>query len=206
MEFGEVVRRRRMVRRYSDAPVDAGAVERMLDVARRGPSAGYTQAQSFVVVTERDDREAVAACCDEPAYVRRGFAPWISSAPVLVVPCTSEAAYRARYAERDKAGSRGPAGWAVPYWWVDAGAALMLLLLAAVDEGLAAGFVDVRDPSALRARLHLPSDVEPLGVVTIGHPAPDRRSSSLARGRKPLGQVVHQRRWLGSATPPDDAT
>ena len=27
--------------------------------------------------------------------------------------------------------------WPVPYWFVDAGAALMLVLLAAIDEGLA---------------------------------------------------------------------
>ena len=31
--------------------------------------------------------------------------------------------------------------WPVPYWFVDAGAALMLLLLAAIDEGLGAGRV-----------------------------------------------------------------
>ena len=29
--------------------------------------------------------------------------------------------------------------WPVPYWFVDAGAALMMLLLASLDEGLAAG-------------------------------------------------------------------
>lgn len=195
MELREVVRRRRMVRRYSGAPVGAEVLERILDTALRGPSAGFTQGQSFVVLTEPADRRAVAAFCDEAAYVARGFDPWISSAPVLVVPCTSEAAYRERYAEPDKAGARGPDGWAVPYWWVDAGAALMLLLLAAVDEGLAAGLADVADRERLRGRLGLPTEVEPLGVVTLGHPAPDRRSGSLARGRRPLEEVVHHGAW-----------
>lgn len=195
MEFAEVVRRRRMVRRYDGAPVDGDALRRVLDTARRGPSAGFTQAQSFVVVTGEDDRREVAACCREPAYVARGFDAWVSAAPVLVVPCTSEAAYRERYAQPDKAASPGPDGWQVPYWWVDAGAALMLLLLAAVDEGLAAGFLDVRDRARLRRLLELPGDVEPLGVITLGHPAPDRRSRSLERGRRPLDEVVHTGRW-----------
>jgi hypothetical protein len=49
--------------------------------------------------------------------------------------------------------------------------------------------------SALLAEMRLPADVLPLGVVTIGHPAPDRRSGSLTRGRRPLDDVVHRERW-----------
>ena len=31
--------------------------------------------------------------------------------------------------------------WPVPYWYVDAGALMMLVLLAAIDEGLAGAFI-----------------------------------------------------------------
>jgi nitroreductase len=197
VELGDAVRRRRMVRRYTGEPVDAGALHRILDLARRGPSAGFAQGQSFVVVTDDETRAAIAALCDEAAYTARGFPAWLSGAPVHVVPCTSRGAYEERYAAADKARSRGPAGWDVPYWWVDAGAALMLLLLGVVDEGLAAGFLDVEDTAGLRALLGIPGDVAPLGVVTIGHPAPDRPSSSLVRGRRPWDEVVHLGRWRG---------
>ena len=71
----------------------------------------------------------------------------------------------------------------------------MLLLLAAVDEGLAAGFFGVHRLEGLSAALGLPADVDPIGVVTLGYPAPDRRSGSLDRGWKPLGEVVHKERW-----------
>jgi nitroreductase len=182
-----------MVRAYRPDPVDTAVIDRILDAARRGPSAGFSQGQSFVVVTDHEVRHEVAWACDEPAYVARGFAPWVSPAPVHVVPCTRMADYQERYAESDKAGS-SMASWAVPFWWVDAGAALMLLLLAAADEGLAAGFLSA-DADRLRAVLGIPSDVAPLGVVTIGYPAPDRRSGSLARGRRPLDEVVHRERW-----------
>lgn len=82
-----------------------------------------------------------------------------------------------------------------PYWWVDAGATMMLLLLAAVDEGLAAGFLGVHSVPGLRELLSIPEAVTPIGVVTIGHPATDRRSGSLQRGWKPAAAVVHQEKW-----------
>lgn len=194
MELADVVRRRRMVRHYTDAPVDAAVLDRILDTARRGPSAGFTQAQSFVVVTSEQVRHAIAGLCDEPEYVEAGFDPWISQAPVHVVPCTSAEAYRRRYAEPDKATSTAPDDWDVPFWWVDGGAALMLLLLAVADEGLAAGFL-AAPATPLRDLLAIPAEQLPLGLVTIGHPAPDRRSSSLARGRRPLDDVVRRERW-----------
>lgn len=194
MELGEVVRRRRVVRSYTGEPVDSAALERILDTARRGPTAGYAQGVHLVAVTDADQRHRVAGACGEADYVARGFAPWLSRAPVHVIPCVRVGDYAARYAEPDKAGSAAPDEWEVPFWWVDGGAALMLLLLAAVDEGLAAGFL-APDGPALRAVLDIPADVDPLGVVTIGHPAPDRRSGSLARGRRPPGEVIHRDRW-----------
>lgn len=195
MELREVVARRRMVRNYTDEPVDPAVVERIVDTARRAPSAGFSQGQRFVVVTDAATRRAVADLADEPAYVARGFHPWISRAPVHVVVCASEAAYRERYAEPDK--RSGPAGWPVPYWHVDAGGSLVLLLLAAVDEGLAAGFVGVHRVGGLADLLGIPDGVHPVGVVTLGHPAPDRRSGSLARGWLPLEEVVSRERWGG---------
>jgi nitroreductase len=195
VEFAEVVRRRRMVRAYDGQPIDPGVLHRILDAARRAPSAGNTQAVCFVVVREPDDRAAVAAVCGEQAAVDRGLPRWVSTAPVLVVPCLREATYHERYAEPDKRGARSPASWEVPWWWVDAGQSLMLLLCAVVDEGLAAGLLDVTDRPALSRLLALPDDVVALGVVTIGHPAPDRRSSSTRRGRRPLAEVLHDGRW-----------
>ena len=195
MEFREVVRRRRMVRRYQPEPVDPGALQRILDAARRGPSAGFTQGQSFVVVTDPHLRRSIAELAGEAAYVARGFDPWLSQAPVIVVACTSEEAYRERYREPDKLGTAGELAWDVPFWYLDAGAAVMLVLLAAVDEGYAAGLQLVADEAGLRALLGIPGDVQPIGLVTIGKPAPDRPSGSLRRGRKPATELIHRERW-----------
>lgn len=192
MEFSDAIRRRRMVRRYQALGVSAEAVERIVNAGLSAPSAGHSQGQSLVVVTDAGLRTEIARLAGEPGYSERGFDPWLSGAPVHIVVCVSADAYHRRYREPDKSGA---GGWPVPYWWVDGGAALMAVLLAAVDEGLAAGFLGSHSIPGLSRLLGIPEDNAPLGVVTIGHPAPDRRSGSLARGRRPRSETVHYQRW-----------
>jgi nitroreductase len=196
MEFEQVVRKRRIVRHFTPEPVSRESMERILDLARHAPSAGYTQGQSFVVVTDPDKKAALAVLCGEEFYVEAGWDPWISEAPVLVIPCTSEAAYHRRYNEPDKLNDDGTEiEWPVPYWFMDVGGAVQTLLLAVVDEGLAAGFAGVHDLDALRALLGIPSEVTPMGVIPVGHGAPDKKSPSLKRGRKPQTEYAHWDRW-----------
>ena len=191
-----MVRKRRMVRHFKEAPVPAESMDRILDLARRGPSAGFSQGQDFVVVTKGELKRAIAELCGESSYVEQGFHPFISGAPVLIVPCTSEAAYHRRYQEPDKLRTDGTEiEWPVPYWFMDVGSAVMTVLLAAVDEGLAAGYAGVWDLDALRELLGIPDEVTPVGVIPIGHPAPDRRSPSLERGRRDPREVVHREAW-----------
>jgi nitroreductase len=196
MEFRAVVKRRRMVRHFTPEPVAPEAIDRILNLARHAPSAGYTQGQSFVRVTRPELKRAIADLCGEQHYVAGGFDPFISEAPVLVIPCTSEAAYHRRYQEPDKVRDDGrEIDWPVPYWHMDIGCAVMVVLLAAVDEGLAAGFAGAHDLDALRALLNIPAEVTPVGVIAIGHGAPDKPSPSLKRGRRPWADVVHQEGW-----------
>ena len=196
MEFREVVRRRRMVRHFTDEPVAPEVIERMLALVRHAPSAGFTQGQSFVVVTRPELKAEIARLCGEESYVAGGFHPFISGAPVLLVACTSEAAYHRRYREPDKVRADGSEiEWPVPYWHMDIGCAVMILLLAAVDEGLAAGFAGAHDLDALRVLLGIPAEVTPVGVIPIGHRAPDVPSGSLKRGRTPDAAYVHRERW-----------
>jgi len=196
MDFRDLVLKRRMVRHFSDEQVAPELVQQILDLARHAPSAGFTQGQSFVVVTRPELKRAIAELCGEAAYVASGFHPFISGAPVLLIPCTSEAAYHRRYQEADKLQDDGSEiVWPVPYWHMDIGCAVMLALLAAVDLGLDAGFAGAHDLDALRALLGIPADVTPVGVIPVGHRAPDRRSPSLKRGRKPEGEYAHWERW-----------
>ena len=93
MDFYDLLAKRRMVRNFTDEPVDAAAIERILEAAQRGPSAGFTQGQDFIVVTDGKMKKQIAELCHESSYVAGGFDPFISKAPVLIIPCTNEAAY-----------------------------------------------------------------------------------------------------------------
>lgn len=196
MQFEDVVRKRRMVRNFAGAPVAPELVYRIVDLARHAPSAGFSQGQSFIVVTHPDLKKQIADLCGESGYVARGFHPFISRAPVLLMPCTSEATYHRRYREPDKLRADGTEiDWPVPYWFMDIGCSVMIALLAAVDAGLAAGYSGVPDLAALRRLLKIPDEVTPVGVIPIGHRAPDKPSPSLKRRRKPDTDFIHRDGW-----------
>ena len=196
MEFRDVVLKRRMVRNFADKPVDPRLIDRILDLTRHAPSAGFTQGQSFIIVTDPEKRKAIARTCEEDEYVKRGFAPFISGAPVLLIPCTSETAYHRRYQEADKVNEDGSEiVWPVPYWFMDIGCAVMIALLAAIDEGLVSAFAGSKDLDALRALLAIPAEVTPVGVIALGYRAADIPSPSLKRGRKADEEYIHRERW-----------
>jgi nitroreductase len=196
MEFRDIVLKRRMVRNFADKPVDPGLIDRILDLTRHAPSAGFTQGQSFIIVTDPEKRKAIARTCEEDEYVKRGFAPFISGAPVLLIPCTSETAYHRRYQEADKVNEDGSEiVWPVPYWFMDIGCAVMIALLAAIDEGLVSAFAGSKDLDALRALLDIPGEVTPVGVIALGYRAADIPSPSLKRGRQADAEYIHRERW-----------
>lgn len=176
MEFHQVLSRRRMVRRYREAPVDRRAVRRIAAAGERAPAAGGTAGRRLEVVTDPGRRREIARRAGEEDFAKKGYEPWLSRAPAHIIPCVSPAAYVDRYRLPDKAGSSlaglAEVEWPVPYWWVDIGAALQNLLLAAVDEGLAAGFLGAHAVPGLAGLLRLPADFRPIGVVTVGVPAP----------------------------------
>lgn len=114
---------------------------------------------------------------------------------------TSREAYLDRYAEPDKGWTdRDPGRWSAPYWFVDAGMATHALLLAAVNAGLGASFFGVPPDrvSPVRAAFAVPPEQLSIGVVALGHPAPDSgvRGSAVRRPRRPRAELVHHGRWV----------
>lgn len=195
MDFESAVTRRRMVRHFSNEPVPMETVNHILDLAQHAPSAGFSQGSAFVVVTKNETRRRIAELQGEKNYAAAGFHKWISEAPVSLVPCVSERLYHDRYNEPDKLEDGKEIGWPTPYWFFDIGAGCMIVLLAAVDAGLAAAFSGVFDAKGMRALLGIPAHFHPVGVVSIGHPLKDVRSPSLKRGRRAFGEFVHYERW-----------
>ena len=196
MEFRELLRRRRMVRSYSDEPVPREVVERIVGVVRRAPSAGFSQGHRLYVVMDADRRQAIARLAGEEEYEQLGLERWISGAPVHVVVGVREESYHERYRQPDKLVDGEEIGWPAPYWYVDSGALFMLVQLAALDEGLVTGVFGVvpGDVPALKELVGIPDDVHFVCVLTIGHRSAQgddaAQSSRLRRRRLELDELV----------------
>jgi len=196
MEFQTVVRKRRMVRHFTSEQVSREEIDHILELAQHSPSAGFSQGSAYVVVTDTETKDKVAKLQGEGDYSVLGFHKWISEAPVAIVACTSEKLYHDRYNEPDKLDENGKEiEWPTPYWFFDIGAGCMVLLLGAVDAGLAAAFSGVFDVNGMKDMLGIPAHFHPVGVISIGHGAPDVKSQSLKRGRRKWADVIHYDRW-----------
>ena len=116
-----------------------------------------------------------------------------------LVISANEQLYHARYNQADKLAATGGVEitWPVPYWFVDAGALMMLVLAAAIDEGLASAFIGHPDQKRIFDELlGLPEEVVPIG---LGADRPARPGAPIgARLRemqRPLDDLVHWQRW-----------
>lgn len=201
MEFQEVVRKRKMVRRYAERPVDARMVDRMLENAVHAPSAGFSQGWSFLVLDRPSDVDRFWAVASPPdAGPQDAWLTGMRTAPVVIVPLSSKAAYLDRYAEADKGWTdREEQRWPVPYWHIDTGMASLLILQTAVDEGLGACFFDIprEQLDGFRAEFDVPDAWTPIGAITVGNRVEDTGApgSPARRARRPVEDVVHRGRW-----------
>jgi nitroreductase len=201
VEFNDVIRKRRMVRAFTTEPVDPQVATRILTAANRAPSAGFSQGYALLVLDQPDQLrpfwELMTQHDDEETAA--WFDP-VTKAPLLIVPLSCKKTYLDRYARPDKGWTdRDEARWPVPYWDIDTGFMAMLMLLAAVDEGLGALFFGIM-PSAIgpfRELYGVPEQYVPIGAVAIGHsdPAADRGGSARVIKRRDLPDLVHRGHW-----------
>lgn len=204
MEFRDVVRRRRMIRNYTEEPVDRRIVARAVEHATRAPSAGFSQGWAFVVLDQPGDVRRFWEATTEPGALDRPD-EWLrgmTRAPVVILPCSSKAAYLERYAEADKGWTdRDESRWPMPFWHLDTAMAALLILLTAVDEGLGGCFFGIPPEydAAVRGAFGIPDSFDPIGAVTLGHPAPTTGATgSPTRRRRLLTEAVtHHGRWGG---------
>ena len=169
MEFYEVLKKRRSIRKYKKAPVEQDKIDRILEAVRIAPSAKNSQPWHFIVI--RDEKVKLTL---KEAYDKE----WFYSAPVIVCACGEPAK---AWVRRD----------GKSYLDVDVAIAFEHLVLAAAAEGLGTCWIGAFDPAVVRRVLGLPDGIEPIAMTPIGYPDETPRPLS----RKSTAEIVRRDRW-----------
>ena len=171
MEFLDAVAKRRSVRHYNTKlAVTDEDVNALLEAAITAPTAGNIQPWRFVVLRTQESRDRLAAAMGQK---------WATAAPVVIVVCVDPRPCSARY------GARGESLYAIQ----DSAAAAHMILLAAVDRGLASCWIGAFDDDAVREAIGVVKPVTPIAVMPIGYSAEAARRPA----RRPLEEVTT---WL----------
>ena len=168
METWDALRSRRNVRSYEDRPIPAEQLDRILEAARRTPSAGNRQHWDFVVVTGRERLEQLATVWQGGRHVAASAAT-----VALVSPASKD--------QRDR-----------EILQYDLGQATYGIMLIAADLGIGTGHSAVADQDAARRILGVPQDRTVEWLVALGH-ARDRPLAPIEDiDRRPFEDVVHR--------------
>jgi nitroreductase len=171
METWGAVRARRNVRSYSDKPLAAQDLERVLEAGWLAPSANNRQHRDFVVCTDREKLGQLAHVWQWARHVA-GSAATVA----VVLPALDDQTDR----EMDH---------------FDAGQAVMAMMLVAADLGIGSGHSAVTDQVLARKVLGFPDDHFCAHLVALGYPA-DRPLTPIKKfNRRPMEEVVHQGSW-----------
>jgi nitroreductase len=171
METWDAIRSRRNVRSYGDRAIAPEDLDRILEAARRAPSAGNQQAWDFVVCTGREQLTQLARVGPAAGHVAGATA-----AIALVGPRSDDAQMR-------------------DLVQLDMGQATMSAMLAAADLGIGSAHAGVHDQELARRLLGFPGDRFCALLITLGVPA-DRPLTPIERpNRRPFTDVVHRGHW-----------
>jgi nitroreductase len=187
-----------MTRTFDPHPVDHELLVDMLDLARRAPSAGFSQGVHFLALTGDTLAQFWRTTGGDQWFGTTQ--PGVLQAPVVVLPLADPTAYTARYSEGDKAqhGLHDADRWSVPFWLTDTAMATQNLLLLVQDRGLGALYFGLFDHvREAFDELGIPPHVLQVGAVALGYRAAADAPSGSARTRtrRPRIEVVHHNTW-----------
>ena len=171
MDFFEVIKKRRSIRKYLDTPIPKESLQRILEVGRISPSAANKQPWYFIVIKDKNQRMKLKTTYDRE---------WFLNAPVILIVCVDPSAGWMR------ADGEG-------YAKVDASIAMHAMILAATNEGLGTCWIANFNETELKKTLHIPEHIKPIAMTPIGYPDPEGKIRPFSR--KNLDEILHQERW-----------
>lgn len=168
----EAIKGRRSIRRFKDSAIGKEIIEELLDAAQMAPSAGNLQARDFVVISNKITKQKLSKAALDQSFIEH--------APIVIVAVANIERSSRIYRSRGKF-----------YAIQDATAAVMNLLLAAHDMGLATCWVGAFDDDAVISLLGLPLKAIPVAIIPLGY-ADEEPAAPM---RMELDRVVHRETW-----------
>lgn len=192
---------RRDVRRFRTDPLPSDTLERLIEIACKGPSVGLSQPWRFVIVDDPARRQRVIENfehCNKDAlgaYTGELLTRYaaLKLAGLREAPCQL-----AVFADRSTMVGNGLGRRTMPemadYSVVTA---IFSMWLAARAEGLGMGWVSILDPADVGRILEVPLDWRLIGYFCLGYPQQEEESPELERAgwehRRPPGEFIFRR-------------
>ena len=170
-ETWDAIRARRNVRTYTPDPIPAADLDRIAEAGWRAPSASNRQHWNFIIVTDRDQLQALSTVWQGARHIAGAAA-----AIALVIPQPDD--------ERGKVVDQ-----------YDLGQATYAILLAAADLGIGTGHSSVGDQEAARKILGVPDDHDVAYLIGVGYPADRPLKPIVKPNRLPFEEVVRHGHW-----------
>ena len=166
----ELLLNRRVVRNYLETNEEFPNLSDIPKLTIKIPTAGFSRGIEIVSVENKENIKKLAIYANEESYLKKGYGKWLSNSKAIFLILINEQAYHERYKELDKQNQTSSSNWSVPYWYLDAGAAMMNCLLLVEETGLKSGFLGSHNMEIqkIKSLLVIPEDIEILGFVTAG--------------------------------------
>ena len=166
----ELLLNRRVVRNYLETNEEFPNLSDIPKLTIKIPTAGFSRGIEILSVENKKNIKKLAIYANEESYLKKGYGKWLSNSKAIFLILINEQAYHERYKELDKQNQTSSSNWSVPYWYVDAGAAMMNCMLLVEETGLKSGFLGSHNMEIqkIKSLLVIPEDIEILGFVTAG--------------------------------------
>jgi len=168
MEFEDVIKTRRSIRRYKKKAIPEDILKKILEGARIAPSGNNRQPWYFIVVKDEDKKKKIANYSYNQTF--------IADADCVIVCC----------------GKRYPN----PYeplgdncYIVDVTIAIDHLILTARNYGIGSCWIGAFHPEPIKKLLEIPQDIDVLMIVPLGYPEYGFSDSAF---RKDLREIVYK--------------
>ncbi len=171
METWDAVTARRNVREFTDKPIPDTDLDRILEAARRAPSAKNMQIWDFVVVTDEQQLADLSR-----VWQGGGHIAGAAAAVAVVIPDEQEQRLRELYR-------------------YDVGQATAQMMIVAADLGIGSGHSSVGDQDLARQVLGLPAGKIAAVIIDFGYPADRPLKPIVTPARRPFAEVVHRGGW-----------